>query len=98
MNKTRWLTLAWLILSQLGSLVLLLVPWIVAFTLSALMMAGGALYIVYVCLVPVIPLLLIAVSWLFFARRKNMAATLASGFLLLLSIAAFGAYSFFFKT
>ncbi|MFZ5881840.1 MAG: hypothetical protein ACOY0R_20930 [Chloroflexota bacterium] len=93
MNKTRWLTLAWLILSQLGSLTLLLLPWIVAFTLSALMMAGGVFYIVYVCLAPIIPILLIAISWLLFARRKDLAAALTSGFLLLLSIAAFVAYS-----
>lgn len=91
----RWITLLWLILSQLASIGFLLVPWIVAFTLTALMMAGGVLYIVYVCLFPIVPLVFIVAAWILYARRKDKAAAIVSGILLLLSIAAFVAFQIF---
>lgn len=91
-NK-RWITVLWLILSQLGSILLLLGPFILAFTVSALMMAGGALFILYVCAFPIIPIALIILSWIFFARRKDKAAAITSGVLLIISIAAFVAFN-----
>ena len=91
-SNKRWIVVLWLILSQLGSLLLLLGPYILAFTVTALMMAGGALFILYVCAFPLIPLALIILSWVLFARRKDKAAAIASGILLLLAIAAFVAF------
>jgi hypothetical protein len=92
-NK-RWIIVLWLILSQLASLILLLVPWVTALTVTALMMAGGALFVVYVCLFPIIPALFIIASWILYARRKDKAAAISSGVLLLLSIAAFLIFMF----
>ncbi len=91
----RWIAVLWLILSQLGSILLLLGPYFLAFSVAALMMAGGALYILYVCAFPIIPLALIILSWFFFARRKYIPAAVTSGILLLISLAAFIAFLFF---
>ena len=93
-SNKRWIVVLWLILSQLGSLLLLVGPYILAFTVTALMMAGGALFILYVCAFPLIPLALIILSWVLFARRKDKAAAIASGIFLLLAIAAFIAFNF----
>lgn len=90
--SNRWIPTLWLILSQLASLALLAIPWITALTLSALMMAGGVTWVIYVCLFPIIPVLFIITSWILFARHKDKAAAILSGVLLLLSIAAFAAF------
>jgi len=92
-SDKRWIAVLWLILSQLGSILLLLGPFLLAFTVTALMMAGGAMFILYVCAFPIIPIALIVLSWIFFARRKDKAAAITSGVLLLISIAAFVAFN-----
>ena len=93
-SNKRWIHAVWLVLSQLGSFILLLAPYITALAASALMMAGGAMFIVYVCLFPIIPVVLIITAWILFVRRKEMAASIVSGILLLLSIAAFAALEY----
>ena len=88
-TNRRWIVTLWLILSQLGSILLLIGPWVAAFGLTALMMAGGSLSVIYVCAFPILPVLLIITSWILYARRLDKAAAVTSGILLLLSTAAF---------
>jgi hypothetical protein len=88
-SNKRWIILIGLILSQLGSLLLLAVPWLTAFSLTMLMMAGGSFYILYACAFPILPLTTIIVSWIFYARKMDRAAAILSGMLFVLSAIVF---------
>lgn len=89
MTLNRVLVAIWLIISQLGGGVLVLVPLIGAGLFGMLTMAGGAIQllgwsIAFICGVVFILIFLVIASWISFFRKKDKVATILSGIFLLI--------------
>lgn len=86
---SRAITLIWLIISQLGGGVLVLVPLIGAGIFGMLTMGGGEIQlfawsIAFICGVIFILLSLTLASWIAFFRKKDKVAAILSGICLLI--------------
>lgn len=94
MTRNRVFVLIWLIISQLGGGVLVLVPLIGAGILGMLTMGGGAIQlfawsIAFICGVIIILLSLTLVAWIAFFRKKDKVAAILSGICLLIGAGLF---------
>ena len=89
MTRNRIFVLIWLIISQLGGGILVLVPLIGAGILGMLTMGGGAIQlfvwsIAFICGVIFILIALALAAWISFFRKKDKAAAILSGICLLI--------------
>lgn len=89
MTRNRVLVFIWLLISQLGGGVLVLLPLIGAGIFGMLTMGGGAIQlfawsVAFICGVVFILLSLVLASWISFFRKKDKTAALLSGICLLI--------------
>lgn len=94
MTRNRVFTLIWLIISQLGSVILAIVPLVLVGALGTLIAGGGAFQyfgwtVAFICGVTLILFVLTIASWIAFFQKKDKAAAILSGIHLLIGAGLF---------
>jgi hypothetical protein len=103
MTRNRIFTLIWLIISQLGSGILAIVPLVLVGALGTLIAGGGAFQylgwtLAFVCGITLILFALTIASWIAFFRKKDKVAAILSGIHLLIGAGLFVALNILLPT
>lgn len=85
-NRSRWFVAIWLILSQLGGLLLMFVPTVILLTLGAMSLGDGGNPVLsgVACIGPILFITLSGTAWVAFARNLNKPAIIFSTIVLIL--------------